>query len=98
MSGGGPLLWGKRAAHTGFGVELTGFRVRADLPAEVRGLLLDEVSRAGVVILRDQDLTGEALGAFAASLGESTPNATTTGEDGAVFRLANIDKDGEILP
>ncbi len=87
-----------RPLHPHFGAELRGVKARPDLDAPTREALLAEVSRAGVVLLRDQDLDGPALAAFSESLGSPAEIPTTTGRDGGVFRISNLDSEGNILP
>jgi alpha-ketoglutarate-dependent 2,4-dichlorophenoxyacetate dioxygenase len=85
--------------HPAFGAEVSNISI-ADDPSVGRELR-QLVSAYGVIVIRDQHLSDDALEAFGRQLGDPVvynSRATVSRPGSAVFQLSNIDENGEILP
>ncbi len=92
------MVWTERRLKGHFAAELVGPKLTLDQPQSVRDAVYEAVTREGVVVVRDQDLSDDELEGFAASvgmvmsypgLGDHIPN---------VVPLGNIGPDGKLLP
>jgi alpha-ketoglutarate-dependent 2,4-dichlorophenoxyacetate dioxygenase len=96
--------WTQRKLTPRFGMELSGQRLDdPDLPQAERDAVLDAVCAHGVVLVSGQDLSDEAMLAFASSIGVVMEGPGYASDDRVpvgqkVFRLTNLDDDGNILP
>ena len=98
------MAWIRSMLTPSFGVELSGQRLNdPGLPQAEKQAVFDAVTRHGVGVVRDQDLSDDEIYAFACSVGTVIENTSyardaNTVERQKVFRICNLDKDGEILP
>ena len=96
--------WTHRNLAPRFGIELSGQRLNdPDLPQAQKQAAFDAVTRHGVAVVRDQQLSDDDLYAFACAVGSVIENTSyskdaNTVEAQKVFRISNLDKDGAILP
>jgi alpha-ketoglutarate-dependent 2,4-dichlorophenoxyacetate dioxygenase len=94
------MAWTEHKLTPGFGMALSGQDL-ADpaLPQPERDAVYAAVSRYGVAVVRDQDLSNDALYRFGASIGEVVELPRVAGVvPGHVASLTNLDDDGNILP
>ena len=63
------MVWTERRLKGHFAVELTGPKLTRNQPQSVRGAVYEAVTREGVIVVRDQDLTDDEFEAFCDSLG-----------------------------
>ncbi len=96
--------WTERKLAPHFGVELSGQKLGdPSLPQSERDAVLDAVERHGVAVVRDQGLDDDTLMAFARTIGTPMEGAAYargnhTAEDQKIYRITNLDRDGNILP
>lgn len=90
--------WTVRKLHPRFAAQLSGYRIDASLDAALSTAVRDAVYRYGVVVIPGQDLSDSALHAFAQTLGKVMVRNAVTGQPAEVFRLSNLDLQGNILP
>jgi alpha-ketoglutarate-dependent 2,4-dichlorophenoxyacetate dioxygenase len=92
------MVWTERRLKGHFAVELTGPKLTLDQPQSVRDAVYETVTREGVVVVRDQDLTDDELEAFAATLGTVLSYGGIEDDYPNVLPLTNVGPDGELLP
>lgn len=90
--------WTERRLAGHFAAELTGQRIGPDMPQSERDAVYEAVTREGVVVVRDQDLSDEAFEEFAASLGEVLSYPGLGKDLGKVLPITNVGPDGTLLP
>ena len=93
------MSWTERRLAEGFGIELSGEDLAAELPQSVRDAVYEAVTRHGVAVVKRQDLSDDLLYRFAATVGEVVELPRVAGVvPGHVAALTNLDADGNILP
>jgi alpha-ketoglutarate-dependent 2,4-dichlorophenoxyacetate dioxygenase len=90
--------WTVRKLHPRFAAELSGHRIGGSLDPALSREVRDAVYRFGVVVIPGQDLADDELHVFAQSLGKVMQLNAVTGKPSGVFRLSNLDLQGNILP
>ena len=90
--------WTEKPLSHHFGAELTGQRLTADLPQSERDAVYEAVTREGVVVVRDQDLSDAEIEGFAATLGMVLSYPGLGEHLGKVLPITNIGADGKLLP
>ena len=91
--------WTNRKLTERFGMELSGQDLAADLAQAERDAVYDAVTRHGVAVVKDQDLSNDELYRFAATVGSVVELPRVAGiVPGHVAALTNLDADGNILP
>jgi alpha-ketoglutarate-dependent 2,4-dichlorophenoxyacetate dioxygenase len=91
------MVWTERRLNGHFAVELTGPKLTPDQPQPVRDAVYDAVTREGVVVVRDQDLTDDELEAFAASLGKVLSYGEIGNNLPNILPITNVGPDGELM-
>ncbi len=93
------MSFAQRPLNPHFGIEVEGLVAGPALEEEALTFLRHAIPKYGVVLLRDQKLTGEELAAFSGSLGTAYITLpTTSGRHGNYFKITNLDDAGNILP
>jgi alpha-ketoglutarate-dependent 2,4-dichlorophenoxyacetate dioxygenase len=94
------MPWTTRRLTEGFGIELSGLQIGPDLSAADRAAVHDTVVHHGVAVVRDQQLSDDALYEFAESLGVVVPMPKDIPDipSARVQALSNLDADGNLLP
>lgn len=98
------MSWTQRKLTPGFGMELSGQRLNEpNLPQAEKQAVFDAVTHHGVAVVRDQQISDDDLYAFACAVGTVVENTSyakdaNTVSQQKIFRISNLDKDGEILP
>ena len=92
------MSWTERRLKGHFAVELTGPKLTPDQPQSVRDAVYEAVTREGVAVVRDQDLTDDELEAFASSLGMVLSYSGIGNDLPNILPITNIGPDGKLLP
>lgn len=92
------MAWTKNKLHPLFGAELSGIKLGADTSAQDRAALLDAVEEHVVALLRDQSLEESDLRELALAMGELYRAPGIFEKADGVYRISNIDENGNILP
>jgi alpha-ketoglutarate-dependent 2,4-dichlorophenoxyacetate dioxygenase len=93
------MNWRERRLTPRMGIALEGLRIDAGLPAAELQRIRERAHEYGVVLLPCQDLTDDALYAFAESIGVILPTPDVAGTSQArVLHISNLDASGNLLP
>jgi alpha-ketoglutarate-dependent 2,4-dichlorophenoxyacetate dioxygenase len=92
------MVWTERRLNGHFAVELIGPKLTPDQPQSVRDAVYEAVTREGVIVVRDQDLSDDELEAFAASLGVVLSYGGIGDNLPNVLPITNVGPDGKLLP
>jgi alpha-ketoglutarate-dependent 2,4-dichlorophenoxyacetate dioxygenase len=91
------MVWTERRLQGHFAAELIGPKLTPDQPQAVRDAVYEAVTREGVVVVRNQDLTDDEFESFAATLGK----VLSYGEIGTglpnVLPITNVGPDGTLM-
>ena len=92
------ISWTERRLNDHFVSELIGPKLSFDQSQSVRDAVYKAVTREGVVVVRDQDLSDAELEGFAASIGLVMSYPGLGAHIPNVVPLGNIGPDGKLLP
>ena len=92
------MVWSERRLKDHFAAELIGPKLSVDQLQSVRDAVYEAVTREGVVVVRNQDLSDDELEAFAASVGLVMSYPGLGAHIPNVVPLGNIGPDGKLLP
>jgi alpha-ketoglutarate-dependent 2,4-dichlorophenoxyacetate dioxygenase len=93
------MSWTERKLAEGFGIELSGQDLAADLPQSEYTAVYDAVARHGVAVVKGQDLSNDAFYRFGTSVGAVVELPRVAGAvPGHIAALTNLDENGDILP
>jgi alpha-ketoglutarate-dependent 2,4-dichlorophenoxyacetate dioxygenase len=90
--------WTEKRLAGHFAAELTGQKIGPAMAQSERDAVYEAVTREGVVVVRDQDLSDEHLEGFAATLGMVLSYPGLGKDLGKVLPITNIGPDGKLLP
>lgn len=92
------MNWTERRLNGHFAAELIGPRLSPGQPQSVRDAVYEAVTREGVVVVRNQDLSDNELEGFAASIGLVMSYPGLGVHIPNVVPLGNVGPDGKLLP